>query len=440
MLFIVYGYNQYSILLSQVLAMKKVLIVDDNQKILTILSREIKKHANIEPYFAQSYKEAMDLIVKHQGKFHAALLDINLPDAKDEEVVELASFYNIPSIILTETNDIEIQNTLIKNDVINIISKIDQSDLICAVSDISRTLKNYDTSILIVDDSDIYRKILKDSLKKIKLKILEASDGVEALKILETNNNISLVLTDYEMPNMNGLELTFRLRKKYKKDQLGIIAISVVEEQNVISKFLKIGANDFINKKFTHNEIVTRINANLELLDLFGQIKDMANKDFLTGAYNRRYFFDTGGYVYKKSIRNKTPLAVAMIDIDKFKNINDTYGHDIGDVAIQEAKRILSTNLRASDLMARFGGEEFCVLLDDITCENARLLFEKIKHKFQNNIIRASKHTITYTVSIGVYFGTADSLEEMIRLSDEALYIAKESGVEKGMIDQAARE
>jgi diguanylate cyclase (GGDEF)-like protein len=408
--------------------MKKVLIVDDNQKILTLLNREIKKHADIEPYFAQSYKEAMNLIIKHQGKFHAALLDINLPDAKDEEVVELASFYNIPSIILTDVNDVEIQNTLIKNDVINIISKVDQSDLVCAVSDMSRTLKNYDTTILIVDDSDIYRKILKDSLKKIKLKIVEASDGLEALKILETNKNISLVLTDYEMPNMNGLELTFRLRKKYKKDQLGIIAISVVEEQHVISKFLKIGANDFINKKFTHNEIVTRINSNLELVDLFGQIKDMANKDFLTGAYNRRYFFDTGNYIYEKSKRNKTPLAVAMIDIDKFKNINDRYGHDTGDVAIQEAKRILDTNLRTSDLMARFGGEEFCVLLEDITYENTRLLFEKIKHKFQNNIIRTNKYTITYTVSIGVYFGSADSLEEMIRLSDEALYIAKESG------------
>ncbi|MDA3908341.1 MAG: diguanylate cyclase, partial [Sulfurimonas sp.] len=200
---------------------------------------------------------------------------------------------------------------------------------------------------------------------------------IEALKILEKNKNISLVLTDYEMPNMDGLELTFRLRKKYKKDQLGIIAISIVEEQNIISKFLKIGANDFINKKFTHNEIVTRINANLELLDLFGQIKDMANKDFLTGAYNRRYFFDTGNYIYTKSKRNKTPLAVAMIDIDKFKNINDKYGHDTGDVAIQETTKILNNNLRASDLMARFGGEEFCVLLEDITFENVRLLLRR---------------------------------------------------------------
>jgi len=403
-------------------------VVDDNKKVLALLKREINKHDYIEPYFAQSYKEAMSLVIKHQGKFHAALLDIELPDAKDEEIIELATFYNIPSVILTNKDDDKIQNKLLKNDVINIISKNDQSDILCAVGDISRTLKNYDTTILIVDDSDIYRKILKDSLKKIKLNVAEARDGVEALKILEKNKDISLILTDYEMPTMDGLELTFRLRKKYKKDQLGIIAISVVEEQTIISKFLKIGANDFINKKFTHNEIVTRINANLELLDLFGQIKDMANKDFLTGAYNRRYFFDTGNYVYTKSKRDNTPLAVAMIDIDKFKRINDTYGHDVGDVAIQEAKRILDDNLRASDLMARFGGEEFCVLLENISFENTRLLFEKIKNKFQNNIIKTDKYIITYTVSIGIYYGCSDSLEDMIRLSDEALYVAKESG------------
>ncbi|WP_373036835.1 diguanylate cyclase [Sulfurimonas sp.] len=408
--------------------MKKVLVVDDNHEILTLLKQEIKKHNNIEPFYARTYKEAMNLVIEHQGKFHAALLDIHLPDAKDKEIVELTSFYNIPSVIFTDIVDEKIQNALLNKDVINIISKNDLSGIVCAVTDISRTLKNYDTTILIVDDSDIYRKILKDSLKKIKLEVAEACDGAQALEILDNNKNISLILTDYEMPNMDGLELTFRLREKYKKDQLGIIVISIVEEQNVISKFLKVGANDFLNKRFTHNEIVTRINANLELLELFGQIKDMANKDFLTGAYNRRYFFDTAEYIYSKSKRHEAPLAVAMIDIDKFKNINDVYGHDTGDVAIQEAKRILDKNLRTSDLMARFGGEEFCVLLDDITYENVRLLFEKIRNKFQNNIIRTDKHTITYTVSIGVYFGSSNSLEDMIKLSDEALYTAKENG------------
>ncbi len=282
---------------------------------------------------------------------------------------------------------------------------------------------------MIVDDSKVYRSVLTNILEKIKLKVLQATNGQEALNMIEdSSNNISLVLTDFEMPLMDGLELTFKIREKYNKDQLGIIALSSADEQSVISSFLKFGANDFINKPFAENEIIVRVNSNLELLELFETISDMANKDFLTGAYNRRYFFDSGESIYSKNKRKNTPMAVAMIDIDKFKNIKDTYGHDIGDIAIQEIKKILDENLRDSDLMARFGGEEFCILLENITLQDMKILFEKIREKFEKNIIDANEVKISYTVSTGIYFGLSDSLEEMIRLSDEALYTAKENG------------
>ncbi|NOR58623.1 MAG: diguanylate cyclase, partial [Sulfurimonas sp.] len=384
---------------------------------------------DIEPYFATDYKQTVDLLREHQGNFHAALLDLNLPDAPNGEVVGLANSHNIPTVVLTGKVDDKTQKNLLKKDVIDVILKNDPASIKFAVKAISRTLKNYDTTVLMVDDSKVYRSILLNNLEKIKLNVLQATNGEEALSMLEDSaNNISLVITDYEMPKMNGLELTFKIREKYKKDQLGIIVISSAEEQNVVSKFLQFGANDFINKPFTDNDIVTRVNSNLELLDLFAQIKDMANKDFLTGAYNRRYFFDSGESIYGKNKRKESPIAVAMIDIDKFKNINDTYGHDIGDIAIREVKKILDKNLRISDLMARFGGEEFCILLEDITLENTKLLFEKIRKKFEENVIDADGTKISYTISTGIYFGFSDSLEEMIRLSDKALYTAKESG------------
>ncbi|EDZ61795.1 response regulator receiver modulated diguanylate cyclase [Sulfurimonas gotlandica GD1] len=417
--------------------MKKVLVVDDSQTVLSMLKSEIEKYSDIKPYFASSYKEAMRLLREHQGKFHAALLDLNLPDAPEGEVVALANSHNIPSVVLTGTIDEKAQLSLLKKDVIDVILKNDPSSIKFAVKEISRTLKNYDTTVLVVDDSKLFRQILRECLEKIKLNVIEATNGQEALDLLNNKENkISLILTDYEMPIVNGLDLTFKIREKYKKDQLGIIVISSAEAQNVISKFLKFGANDFINKPFTENEIITRVNSNLELLDLFDKIRDMANKDFLTGAYNRRYFFDSGNSTYSKNKRNDTPLAVAMIDIDKFKNINDTYGHDIGDIAIKEVKKILDENLRTSDLMARFGGEEFCILLEDISLENIKVLFEKIRKKFEDNVIDINATAISYTISTGIYFGFSDSLEDMIRLSDEALYTAKESGRNRVEIKQ----
>jgi len=409
--------------------MYKVLVVDDSQTVLGLLKKELQQHDTIEPLFVQSYKEAIQVIREYQGNIQAAILDYNLPDAPSGEVILLANSHNIPSVILTGTLDEKVQDLIIKSNVVDFILKEDASSIHSAINSIIRVLKNYETTVLIADDSALYRQSLVSSLKKMHLNIIEAKDGQEALDIINSEkHDISLVITDNQMPRLDGVQLTFTLRKNYNKDELGIIAISASEDEEIVSKFLKFGANDFINKPFTHNEVVTTVNSNLELLDLFDQMKNLANKDFLTGAYNRRYFFDSGTAIFLKEKRKKGSVAVAMLDIDKFKNINDTYGHDVGDVAIKEIKRILDDHLRKSDLMARFGGEEFCILLEGISFEDTQKLFEKIRQGFENNHIDIGEKSISYTVSIGIVYGVSESLEEMIRLSDEALYFAKENG------------
>jgi len=409
--------------------MKRVLVVDDSKTILRQIEQELSQYSDIEAVFAENYKDAMKKIREFHGDFHAAILDINLPDAQVGEVVALANAHNIPSVILTGMLSEDIKNAIQKKDILAYISKDSSKSIKLAVKFIQRALKNYDTNVLIVDDSKLYRKILTDLLKEININVFEAEDGVEALEFLEkTEEKISLVLTDFEMPNMNGLELTVKIRESYDKNELGIIALSTVDDTNIISDFLRFGANDFINKPFNKNEVAIRINSNLELLDLFTQITDMANKDFLTGAYNRRYFYDSGDAIFLKAKRKNSPIAVAMIDIDNFKKINDTYGHDVGDVAIKEIKKILDRNLRVSDLMARFGGEEFCIVLEDISQENVAMLFEKIRKDFENNVIEVKSHTIKYTVSFGIAYGLGESLEDMVNLSDAALYDSKENG------------
>ena len=416
--------------------MKKVLIVDDSRIIISLLKSELENYENIEPYFAYTYQEAKTLIDTHKGNFHAAVLDYNLTDAKQGEIIALVNAHNIPIIVLTSSESSSIKEFIKKHNVAELILKDGQPSIKYTIKSIDRILKNYDTTVLIVDDSRLYRQKILKILKQLHLNTLEASNGDEALEIVLSNKKISVVLTDYEMPQLDGLELTYALREKFQKDQLAIIAMSSDDNDEVTSNFLKYGANDFIHKPFTYNEVTTRVNANLEILEMFQKIKDMANKDFLTGAYNRRFFFEVGEKIYKKSLRKKANLAVAMLDIDHFKKVNDTYGHDVGDIAIKEVKKILSKNLRSSDLMARFGGEEFCVLLEDISFEDLPKLFEKIRQNFENNVIKIDDLKVSYTVSIGIYYGLADSLEEMIRLSDEALFEAKENGRNKVVIKQ----
>lgn len=409
--------------------MQKVLIVDDSQTVLNALKSELINHPEIEPIFASSNKEAMRAIREHQGDIHAAILDYNLPDAPNGEVVSLASAHNIPSVVLTGSLDKSVRDIILKKNVVDFILKSDPTSIVSAINAIHKVLKNYDTTVLIVDDSKLSREIIKMSLETTHLNILEAENGKEALDIINNEkNNINLVITDYQMPEMDGIDLTFTLREQYSKAELSIIAVSAAKDEETVSKFLKLGANDFINKPPTPTEVITTVNSNLEILDLFEQVRNLANKDFLTGAYNRRYFYDAGNAIFSKIKRKKLPLAVAMLDIDKFKNINDTYGHDIGDIAIKEIKKVLDETLRASDLTARFGGEEFCIVLEDITLEDTKLLFEKIRKRFEENTIEVDKTKISYTVSLGVAYGMEKSLEEMVRLSDEALYYSKENG------------
>jgi len=408
--------------------MRKVLVVDDSPTVLSLLKKEFQKYDFIQPFFATTYKESMRLIRENQSDFHAALLDLSLPDAQNGEIVKLANSHHIPAVILSATMDEKLKDTILQKDVVDFVLKDDPSSIEFAVKSIRRALKNYDTNILVVDDSQTYRKVISNALKGIHLNVFEAENGEEALKIIQEKENISLVITDYEMPILDGLQLTFKIRETYNKDQMAIIAISSIDNKDIISKFLRFGINDFIHKPFSNDEIITRINSNLELLDLFATVRDMANKDFLTGAYNRRFFFNSGEQIFAKSRRKKKMVAVAMIDIDKFKNINDSYGHDVGDVAIKQIKKILDRQLRSSDLMARFGGEEFCILLEDITIKNTQILFEKIRHAFEKNIIIINELQLSYTVSIGISYGLLSSLEEMIKVSDEALYVAKESG------------
>ncbi len=409
--------------------MKKILVVDDSKTILALMKHEFSEYNDIECFYAEDYKNAKEIITTHGADIQAALLDINLPDAHQGEVISLANSYNIPTIVFTGTFNKQLRDVIQQKEIASYIVKDKISSIKLAIKSVFRALDNYEIAILIVDDSKSYRHALKNILGKNHFIILEARNGQEALDIMKNSKQrISIVITDYEMPSMNGLDLTIKLRETYDKSQLGILAISNLHDTSLINDFLTFGADDFVTKPFTAGEIMARINSSLEILNLFKQIADMANKDFMTGAYNRRYFFESGKNIFLKARRATIPVAVAMIDIDKFKNINDTYGHSIGDIAIKEVKKILDRNLRVSDLMARFGGEEFCILLENITQENTQKLFERIRQDFEENIIKTLGFEISYTVSIGIAYGLGNSLDDMINGSDEALYHSKENG------------
>ena len=413
--------------------MNKILLIEDSETYLFALENRIKSLIqNIEILKAKSYQEANTLMREHRSSISVAVVDLSLPDCDVGKSALLTNSNHIPTIILTGMENYKSEELLSKKNIFDYVLKQDANSINFIVEFIQKVIRNNNITALIVDDSKLYRDIYKKDLLKLHINCLEAQDGQEAMEILENpDNNISLILTDYNMPNIDGLKLTYLVREKYNKDELSIIVLSSSEDISTLTKFFKAGANDFLVKPYRFEELDIRINSNLEILELFQKTKDLANRDFLTGAFNRRYFYDSANDIIDKNFRMKKDVFLATLDIDFFKKINDTYGHDVGDIAIKEVIKVLNANLRNSDLLARFGGEEFCILLENITFEDAKKVFEKIRIGFEENSIKIQNHSINYTVSIGIGYGIINSVDKLLKLSDEALYDAKETGRNK---------
>lgn len=248
--------------------MANILIVEDSKLISSALENLISKNLGFNCILAKSMKEVADAILKHKGQFDVALLDLGLPDAQNGEVVDLVTKFDIASIVLTGSNVEKDEEKFRKKNIVDYVIKDGSYSLEYAVLLVKRIVLNQNIKVLVVDDSSVVCEKMSDLLGRYKLNALSATSAKEALEILEENKDIKIVYIDYLMPDMNGLELTREIRKTFSKQNLSIIAISGEINKRIISKFLKYGANDFIYKGFTQEEFFSRINLNLEILEL----------------------------------------------------------------------------------------------------------------------------------------------------------------------------
>ncbi len=400
-----------------------ILIVDDSKTICHTLSNMVLEDLGFHPVVAHSKKETAEKLLEYKGKFLVALLDLGLPDAPDGEVVDFVTKFNIPSIVLTGSTEDE--DKFRHKHIVDYVVKDGGFAFEYIISLVKKIVLSVGLKVLVVDDAKSVALHTIELLKRYNLECVYAKDGLEALEKLKENKDIRLVFTDYHMPKMDGLELTKAIRHDYSKDELSIVAISDITDKKVVTRFLKYGANDFINKGFSDEEFYARLSSVLEVLELFEEIKNKANKDFLTGAYNRRYFFNEG----MTKFNDNSNIKLFMIDIDKFKDINDTYGHDIGDIAIKEVINLVDKELIGIDsLLSRFGGEEFCAMIFDKKDEEFLEIIENIRESFESNILKTPKGNINYTVSIGYCLEKPSSLDDMVNSADKGLYNAKNNG------------
>jgi len=407
--------------------MSRVLVVEDSRTFSSLLSRRITEEMGHQVVVANSMAKA-EAILATDADFFVALLDLNLPDAPTGQVVDLVLARDIPSIVFTGELDDELRDQFWAKRIVDYILKQNMDNVAYMLSLVERLHRTPAIKVLVVDDSQNARYVVSELLRAHRYQVLEAEDGLEALAVLAEHPDVRLVITDYNMPIMDGFELVRTLRRDHAKDQLAVIGISGTDKVGLSARFIKCGANDFLHKPFLTEEFYTRVTQNIELLEYIVQIKELAEKDYLTRLYNRRYMFSAGPKLVAAQTRRGQGVVVAMIDIDHFKDINDTYGHDAGDTVLRHMAAHLSARFRASDIVARFGGEEFCVLATDMNAADASGVFEDLRQALESSPVSYSGKSIRYTVSIGLCTRPLDGLEAMIKAADEAMYISKSDG------------
>ena len=407
--------------------MKKVLIVDDDVTILRFLKGEISHKLNLPLDTALNLEEATKLL-NESNEYAIALVDVVLPDAKDGECVDMVLNHDIPVIAMTGSGNDELRQKMMQKDILDYVNKENSSSFDYAMRLVQFVHGFEGSKILLVDDSKTSRMQVKFSLEKLPLKIYEADDGAKALEVLEENADIKLIITDKNMPNMGGIELIQKVRKKYSMNELSIIGISASTESMMSVEFIKQGANDFINKPFMQEEMLSRVISSLEMLYYIRLAQESAVKDFLTGLYNRRFLYESGIKLYENARRKQLSIVVAMLDIDYFKKINDRYGHEAGDIALKTLGGIFIKNFRDSDVVTRYGGEEFCVLLTNTDVKSAVEVMKKVCKIVEDTVIQLNNISFRMTLSVGVNGDISSSFDEMIALADKRLYTAKHEG------------
>jgi two-component system cell cycle response regulator len=304
--------------------------------------------------------------------------------------------------------------------------------------------------ILIADDEESIRELLFSFLADEGYRVDVAKDGQEAMDFVR-KEKYSLIITDIRMPGMSGMELLKAVKEVAPETEVIIFTGHSTEELAI--KAVKYGAFDYLKKPVDDIEMITQLinrvlqkqrlqEQNQKLLESLSLKNDELNKansklqeiaitDPLTGLFNRRYFLSRLAEEFHRSRRYNDPFVVAMLDLDHFKQVNDSYGHQAGDLVLKDIAELVQHTVRFHDLIGRYGGEEFFLLLCNTELPGARSTAERIRKKVEKRVFVSGQASFGVTLSIGLApfpHPLIQSIEDLIRCADDALYQAKQRG------------
>lgn len=402
----------------------KVLAIEDSKTSMLVMKRLIER-AGLEAITAYSMAEAKRLLEHHSAdEFLCALVDYNLPDAQDGEAIDFVIEAYIPAIVITGRLDEETRDKIMKKEIVDYIPKENHQIYDYLTRLMTRLQKNKKIGVLVVDDSKTMRTLTCSLLERHNFQTYEAADGAQGLEVLSRYKNIKLVIVDENMPVMTGVDMVVEVRRKHSKENLAIIGVSGIDQSNVSARFLKSGANDYINKNYCHEEFFCRVVQNIENLENVEMIRRSANSDYLTGLPNRRHFFNR-----LESSLMITPdiLSVAIVDIDHFKKINNKIGSAGGDKVLKDIAKQLAMRFSKFTL-CRFADKQFCIFMPHVSNAKALAMLNKFREEVSLRPISFEQLQVKCSVSIGLSSEFNGDIHHTLQLAESNLMEAKKMG------------
>jgi two-component system, cell cycle response regulator len=291
--------------------------------------------------------------------------------------------------------------------------------------------------ILVVDDSPVARKLVEQALPREQHKIFPAKTGQEALELF-AKHRPGLVITDWLMPDLSGIEFCQKLRTDFSESFAYIIMLTGVSDKTKVVTGLQAGADEYLTKPFHPGELLARVEVGQRIVELHRTIEaknrlleQLALTDPLTNLPNRRAVEQWGKRQMSGATRYDFPFTVVVVDIDQFKSVNDTYGHEAGDTVLKKLAETLEANTRQGNMCARIGGDEFLLAISHTDRAGVQVAVERMRHQIETNRFKFGTNDVTVTAS----FGVADlrrretpDFERLVTQADVALYSAKRLG------------
>ena len=408
---------------------RKVLLVEDTRFYSIAIRDRLETLFGVKVTHCATFA-ALKHELEHAGDSYAlAILDLCQPDAPNGEALDYVISVNIAAIVFSGiSSDIKREQILAKN-VADYVAKSSVHSIDDLAAAVDRRLSAAMAELLIVDP-DVELTILPAILAESHFSPATAANEREALATLDKFRNIELVLIRGDIAARRDHAFLEQLQNRYGEETIRVVGYSATVGRDDVARFLDAGGDDFFHLPISAEDLTGRLRHTMTLHKQIQVLQRMASRDYLTDLLNRRYFFDRGPKIVDMCLRQGQPVSMALMDIDHFKKLNDTYGHEIGDVVLKAVAKKLSVLVgEKQHLIARLGGEEFGILFAGLDIQAAYEYCDHVREQISKVRVVVDDEDISVTISMGLAkISGSESFDNYLNAADQYLYLAKHSG------------